>query len=58
MTIELSPAEVEVLKKLLEHEIGELNPEIHHTRTATFRDELMSYREILRGLYQRTAAGG
>lgn len=57
MTIELSPEEVEVLQKLLEHEIDELNPEIRHTRTAGFREELKDYREVLRRLHERIATG-
>jgi len=55
MTIELDTEEAEILRRLLEHEILELTPEIRHTRTAGFREELRNYREILKRLHQRIA---
>jgi hypothetical protein len=53
MPIELSQEEVTLLRTLLERRIGELGPEIHHTRTLAYRDELERLREQLTNLQQR-----
>ncbi len=53
MQIELTPEEVEVLRKLIEHEVAEINPEIHHTATASLRDELKLYRTALNSLHAK-----
>lgn len=53
MQIDLSKEEVEALNKLIEREVAELSPEIHHTGTATLRDELKAYRCTLRALHDR-----
>lgn len=53
MNIELTADEIKVLRKLIEHEVEEINPEIHHTGSAAMRDELKDYRNTLQGLYRR-----
>jgi hypothetical protein len=53
MTIDLTPEETEILKKLIHHEVEEINPEIHHTGKAAMRDELKQYRDTLTRLYER-----
>lgn len=53
MNIELNADEIEVLKKLITHEIEEINPEIHHTGKASLRDELKRNREVLQSLLKR-----
>lgn len=53
MNIELTTDEIAVLKKLIDHEIEDINPEIHHTGKAAMRDELKQYRETLRGILEK-----
>jgi hypothetical protein len=38
--LELEPDQLELLRELLERELRKLGPEIRHTRTRAFRDEL------------------
>ncbi len=56
MTIELTPEETEVLRNLLEQELDELNPEIHHTWMRGYREDLKDYRTTVRRLHDRLAA--
>ncbi len=53
MTIELNPKEAAVLANLLEQELGELNPEIHHTWMRDYRQDLKDYRATVRALHER-----
>jgi hypothetical protein len=53
MLIHLSETEAEVLHRLLANEVADLRPELHHTRSPKFRDELKEYRDTLVTLYQR-----
>ncbi len=53
MVVELTPEEREVLLALVEREIGDLGPEIHHTRTQTYREDLKAQQRTLRDLFQR-----
>ncbi|MBK9128012.1 MAG: hypothetical protein IPM13_09445 [Phycisphaerales bacterium] len=55
MTLELSPEEVEVLRKVLEREIAEVGPELRHTATSTYHDELKHYKEVLIHISKRLA---
>ena len=50
MVIELTPEEREVLLALVEREITDLGPEIHHTRTQTYREDLKAQQKALQGL--------
>lgn len=50
MQIELTTEEVGLIRKLIEREVGELGPEIHHTNTSSVRDELKLYRTALNDL--------
>ena len=56
MNIELSSEEVEALKSLLHSEIGEINPQIHHSATYAKRDELKEHRQILQKIYKQLDA--
>ena len=56
MNMELSDADVAVLKKLIEHELADINPEIHHTGSAAMRDELKAQRDALNSLLKRLNA--
>ena len=53
MVIELTPEEREVLLVLVEREMTDLGPEIHHTRTQTYREDLKAQQRALRDLFQR-----
>lgn len=53
MTLELSAEEREILKRLLEREISEVGPEMRHTQTSSFHDELKRYKEVLVSLAHR-----
>ena len=50
MIIELTSEEREVLLALVDREITELIPEIRHTRTQTYREDLKAQQKALQGL--------
>lgn len=50
MKIELTPEEREVLLALVEREIADLGPEIRHTTTRTYREDLKDQQRTLRTL--------
>ena len=50
MNIELTREEREVLLALVEREITELIPEIRHTRTQTYREDLKAQQKALQSL--------
>ena len=50
MSVELTPRERNLLLQLVEAEIRELGPEIHHTRT--YKDPLKEQRRELRSLWE------
>lgn len=52
MNIDLTPEEREVLLALVEREIADLGPEIRHTRTRTYREDLKDQQRTLRNLFQ------
>jgi len=54
MWVELSPEQRDYLLRLVDAEIRELGPEIHHTRT--YKDELKEQRRELWQLRDRLAA--
>ncbi len=53
MVVELTPEEREVLLALVEREIAEIGPEIHHTRTRTYREDLKAQQRALKSLSDR-----
>jgi hypothetical protein len=53
LRIELSVEEQEILLELLDHERANLPIEIHHTRTAKFRDYLKHRLEVVESLFRR-----
>ncbi len=53
MMIELDNDELEIVRNLIEERLRELGPEIHHTRTADYRDSLKSLRRKLEQLAER-----
>lgn len=55
MKVELSDEEIVMLNKLIKMRIGELGPEIRHTRTPDFHDELKDEKARLRVLQERLA---
>lgn len=52
MTIDLTPEEREVLLALVEREISDLGPEIRHTKTRTYREDLKDQQRTLRNLFE------
>jgi len=52
MIIELTPEEREVLVTLVEREITEMVPEIRHTRTTTYREDLKAQQRTLKTLFE------
>ncbi len=50
MNIDLSPEEREVLLALVDREIVELIPEIRHTRTQTYREDLKAQQKALENI--------
>ena len=53
MSIDFSVDELKVLQQLAKARIDQLGPEIHHTRTMDYREELEELREQLRGIHDR-----
>ena len=53
MQIDLNEKEAGLLRKLVECELEEINPEIRHSATSGKRDELREVRRLLRGLLGR-----
>ena len=53
MRVELNPEERDVLIHLLDEAIRDLGPEIRHTMTSTYKDDLKQHRRVLRGLRER-----
>lgn len=53
MTLELDDEEQALLAEVLWREISELGPEIHHTDSKEYRDDLKSRRRTLQKLLDR-----
>jgi len=53
INIELSDADVQLLREVLESTVSDLSPEIADTDNPTFRRELTARREQLRSILQR-----
>lgn len=53
MMLELNPEEIECLKRVLKQEISEIGPELRHTETSTYHDELKHYKEVLQRVMRR-----
>jgi hypothetical protein len=56
MMIELSQEDLAILKTLVKERINELGPEIRHTRTPDYHDDLKSLRATLRRLCENLEA--
>ncbi len=50
MLVQLTPPQRDVLVQLLDQALEELGPEIHHTMTRTYKDDLKEQRRDLRTL--------
>ncbi len=53
MLLEVTNDERELLAWLLQREIDELGPEIHHTRKREYREGLKAERHVLEALLER-----
>lgn len=58
MTVELTADQVRALRDLLETQISDLGPEIHHTRTPDYRETLKTLRESFKALDRELAGVG
>jgi len=52
MIVEMTEEEREVLLRLVQREISELGPEIRHTMTSSFRDDLKEQKQKLRRILE------
>ena len=53
MVIELSNEECQMLKQLLDAAIRDLGPEIRHTMTHDYKDDLKAQKRTVQQLYHR-----
>jgi uncharacterized protein YjiS (DUF1127 family) len=53
MILELTEQERFALERMVEREVSDLGPEIHHTRTTDYRQDLKAEKRMLRELLQR-----
>ena len=53
MTIELTVDEIDLLRGLLEERIGDLGPELHHTRSPDYHEQLKQLKSKLQTLHER-----
>lgn len=56
MKLELKPDEADLLKVLLEKDIGETRVEVHHAKNIEFKAHLQGREKILQGLIDRIKA--
>lgn len=56
MRIELTQPERDLLAQLVDAELREIGPEIRHTRTYTYKDDLKERRKALQHLREHLAA--
>jgi len=55
MLLEIDDLQRDTLAALVRRELDELGPEIHHTRTRSYRKDLKDEREVLEHLLDRLA---
>ena len=55
MDITLTEEEMDLLKRILYTELGELREEVHHTRDSEFKDHLKHKENVLRGMLSKMA---
>ena len=53
MTVEMTTEELERVIGMIERELAELGPEIRHTQTTGYRDDLKADKKVLRDLLER-----
>ena len=53
MNLELNADEAEILREVVAQSVREIGPEIHHTRSRQYRDQLEQRRETLGRLLER-----
>lgn len=53
MTLELNAEEAQMLIYVLKQEISEIGPELRHTETSSYHDELKHRKEVLFKLLRR-----
>ena len=55
MNVQLTPEQRDFLLALVDQELMEIGPELHHTRTSDYREGLKGRRSLLAGLRQALA---
>ena len=58
MVIELTKEECRVLEQLLCTAIRDLGPEVRHTMTSDYKEDLKAHKRILQDLYHRLCTAG
>ncbi len=53
MNLELKPEEAELLKLLLEKDLGETRVEVHHARNIDYKMHLQEREKLVQGLISR-----
>lgn len=53
MNIDLSGSESELLKEVLDHELGTLRQQVYHAEAPRFKDELKERQRALEGLINK-----
>ena len=53
MVLEIDDTQRDILATLVRRELDDLGPEIHHTRTRSYRKDLEAEREVLEHLLLR-----
>ena len=56
MRFDINGEERDALLHLLDEAIREMGPEIRHTMTSTYKDDLKQHRRVLRTIHSRLAA--
>jgi len=56
MIVEFDPEERDLLLQLVDVALHEIGPEIRHTMTSTYKDELKAQRRLLRRIHGLLAA--
>lgn len=57
MTVQLNPAETELLLEILSSRLGSMKEQIYHSTTSTFTDQLKERKAVLLGLIEKVERG-
>ncbi|MCK4340505.1 MAG: hypothetical protein KAY37_02130 [Phycisphaerae bacterium] len=57
MIVELTPQQRDLLLQLVDEAVREIGPEIRHTDSSSYKDDLKDRRQALRALHEVLATG-